>query len=186
MNKLQKRLANVAAGGALVLSGAAGAWTMTGIAGAQDTTAATATTAAAQPGETSAKASDGTKASDDSKATDDKAAGDKAAGDKAAGDKPEGCPGPGKGGDRPRPPHPDNGMKEELPTGDKAENVTKAVEAELPGATIDRMETNADGSAYEAHVTDADGKHVTVKLDKDFKVTGTEEAPRPPRQQPGS
>ncbi len=181
MNKLQKRLANVAAGGALVLSGAAGAWTMTGIAGAQDTFAATATTVAAQPGETSAKASDGTKASDDSKAADDKAAGDK-----AAGDKPEGCPGPGKDGGRPRPPHPKNGMTEEELSGDQAEKVSAAVEAKLPDATIERMETDAEGSAFEAHVTDADGKHVTVKLDKDFKVTGTEEAPRPPRRQPGS
>ena len=182
MNKLQKRLANVAAGGALILSGAAGAWTMTGIAGAQDTTAATATTATAQPGETSTKASD-------DKAPEDKTTDDKAPGGQTTDGKPEGCPGPGEGGDRPRPPHPDNGMTEEQLSGDQAEKVTAAVEAKLPDATIERMETDAEGSAFEAHVTDADNKHVIVKLDKDFKVTDTEEAPRPPRpprQQPGS
>ncbi|HMS46673.1 hypothetical protein [Candidatus Neomicrothrix sp.] len=187
MNKLQKRLANVAAGGALVLSGAAGAWTMTGIAGAQDTTAATATTAttaAAQPGETSTKASDGTQTADD-KASEDKTTDDKTTDDKTTDGKPEGCPGPGEEGGRPRPPHPDNGMTEEELSGDQAEKVTAAVEAKLPGATIERMETDAEAGAFEAHVTDADGKHLTVTLDKDYKVTGTEEGPGP-RPQRGS
>ena len=181
MNKLQRRLAGVAAGGALVLSGAAGAWTMTGIAGAQDTAAATATPAADQPGETSTKASE-TKTSDD-KAGEDKAgeAGGHQAGE--AGSRPEGCGGPG--GHPGRPPHPDNGMTEEELSGDQAEKVTAAVEAKLPGATIERMETDAEAGAFEAHVTDADGKHLTVTLDKDYKVTGTEEGPGP-RPQRGS
>ena len=76
-------------------------------------------------------------------------------------------------------------MTEEELSGDQAEKVTAAVEAKLPGATIERMETDAEASAFEAHVTDADGKHLTVTLDKDYKVTGTEEGPGP-RPQRGS
>jgi hypothetical protein len=55
-------------------------------------------------------------------------------------------------------------------------NATKAKDAALkavPGATIDRVETDADGGGvYEAHVTKADGTRWTVTMDKDFKVTG--------------
>ena len=76
-------------------------------------------------------------------------------------------------------------MTEEELSGDQAERVTAAVEAKLPGATIERMETDAEAGAFEAHVTDADGKHLTVTLDKDYKVTGTEEGPGP-RPQRGS
>jgi uncharacterized membrane protein YkoI len=45
----------------------------------------------------------------------------------------------------------------------------------VPGATVDRIETDADGAVYEAHMTKADGTRVTVKFDKDFKVTSTED-----------
>ena len=44
----------------------------------------------------------------------------------------------------------------------------------MPGGTIQRVETDADGDAYEAHMLDASGNPVTVKMDKDFNVTGTE------------
>jgi hypothetical protein len=36
------------------------------------------------------------------------------------------------------------------------------------------METDAEGAAYEAHVTLADGSRATVKLDESFAVTATE------------
>jgi len=40
----------------------------------------------------------------------------------------------------------------------------------VPGGTVYRVETDADGATYEAHMTKADGTRVTVKLDKAFKV----------------
>jgi hypothetical protein len=52
--------------------------------------------------------------------------------------------------------------------------VQAAVTAANPGATIDRMETDADGATYEAHITLADGSHATVKLDASFAITSTE------------
>src|SRR5215210_6276620 len=49
-------------------------------------------------------------------------------------------------------------------------------ETELTGddATSERMETDADGAAFEAHVTLADGTRATVKLDAEFTVTATD------------
>jgi uncharacterized membrane protein YkoI len=45
----------------------------------------------------------------------------------------------------------------------------------VPGGTVHRVETDADGAKYEAHMTKADGTHVTVKLDKNLKVTQVED-----------
>ena len=62
---------------------------------------------------------------------------------------------------------------EEVLTGDAAAKVKAAVEAKYPDATIDRMEKDADGeSVYEAHITKADGSHVTVLLDASYAITG--------------
>jgi uncharacterized membrane protein YkoI len=59
-------------------------------------------------------------------------------------------------------------------TGDTAAKVQEAVLAANAGATIDRMETEGDGSAtYEAHITKTDGTHATVKLDASFAITAT-------------
>jgi hypothetical protein len=41
----------------------------------------------------------------------------------------------------------------------------------VPGGTVFRVETDADGAVFEAHMTKANGAHVTVKFDKDLKVT---------------
>lgn len=41
----------------------------------------------------------------------------------------------------------------------------------VPGGTVYRVETDADGSTYEAHMTKAGGTEVTVKFDKNLKVT---------------
>jgi uncharacterized membrane protein YkoI len=66
-------------------------------------------------------------------------------------------------------------VKETELTGDTATKVKDAVLAANAGATVDRMETEGDGSAvYEAHITKTDGTHATVKLDADFTVTATE------------
>ena len=84
--------------------------------------------------------------------------------------------------------HMANGVTETLLTGDTAEKVKAAALAAVPGGTIERVETDAEGSPYEAHMTKSDGTHVTVKVDKDFKVTNIEtggpggpgHGPRPP------
>lgn len=64
-----------------------------------------------------------------------------------------------------------NGKKEELLTGTAAEKVSAAASKAVAGGTIERVETDAEGSAYEAHMTKSDGSRVTVKLDSNFIVT---------------
>jgi hypothetical protein len=60
-------------------------------------------------------------------------------------------------------------------TGDNLSNVSAAAQAKVPGGTIIRVETDADGNAaYEAHMTDASGTPVTVYLDKSFSVVSVE------------
>ena len=73
--------------------------------------------------------------------------------------------------------HTANGITEELLTGDTAASVTSAAQAAVPDGTIDRVENDAEGATYEAHMTKADGSHVTVKLDASFNVTGIEDGP---------
>jgi len=75
---------------------------------------------------------------------------------------------PSKGG------HQANGITETVLTGSDAEKATAAALAAVPGGTVQRVETDAEGAAYEAHMLKSDGTPVTVKMDKDFKVTGTE------------
>jgi len=60
-------------------------------------------------------------------------------------------------------------------TGDAAEKVKQAALAEVDGATVERVETDAEGNAaYEAHVTKADGSRATVYVDKSFNVVDVE------------
>ncbi len=40
----------------------------------------------------------------------------------------------------------------------------------MPGATVERVENDAEGATYEAHMVKADGSHVTVKINADFSV----------------
>ena len=64
---------------------------------------------------------------------------------------------------------------ETLLTGDTAAKVTAAARAEVPGGTIVRVETDADGNAaYEAHMRKADGSQITVYVNKSFDVVGVE------------
>jgi hypothetical protein len=65
---------------------------------------------------------------------------------------------------------------EKLLTGDTASKVRAAALAKYPNAQIQRVETDSDG-VYEAHLTTADGKRVTVEVGKGFKVTGEEAHP---------
>lgn len=72
---------------------------------------------------------------------------------------------PSKGG------HQANGMTEAILTGDTADKVTAAAAAAVPGATVERVETDAEGATYEAHIVKSDGSHVTVKLGADVAVS---------------
>lgn len=83
-----------------------------------------------------------------------------------SGQPPQGGHGQGQGG-----PHQANGKTETPLTGDDLAKVTAGVEAKVPGATIVRAETDADGDAYEAHITKSDGSEATVKFDASFNVT---------------
>src|SRR5688572_3651961 len=62
---------------------------------------------------------------------------------------------------------------EELLTGDTATQVTEAVLAEYPDATIERVETDS-GGVYEAHIVTTDDERLTVLVDENFEITGTE------------
>jgi uncharacterized membrane protein YkoI len=77
--------------------------------------------------------------------------------------------GPGGPGGR----HAANGITETPLTGTTLAKATAAAKAAVPGATVDRAETDAEGAKYEVHMTKSDGSHVTVKLDAAFKVTKT-------------
>lgn len=56
-------------------------------------------------------------------------------------------------------------------TGDALAKVTAAAAAKVPGGTVVRVETDADGNAkYEAHMTKADGTPVTVYVDASYDV----------------
>ena len=65
---------------------------------------------------------------------------------------------------------------ETLLTGDTAAKVQQVALAKVgSGATVVRVETDADGhAAYEVHMVKADGTPVTVYVDKSFTVVGVE------------
>lgn len=94
-------------------------------------------------------------------------------GSAAAPAAPRGSADPTRGGHVGR-----NGTREELLSGDTAEKVKAAALAAVPGGTVQRVENDAEGSPYEAHMTTADGQQVTVKVDANFDVTSTEDGPR--------
>jgi uncharacterized membrane protein YkoI len=77
----------------------------------------------------------------------------------------------------PDPQNPWGGQRsDETPlTGDTLAKVKAAALAEVPNATIVRVETDADGhAAYEAHVLKEDGTPATVYVDKQFDVVSVE------------
>ena len=64
---------------------------------------------------------------------------------------------------------------ETLLTGDTAAKVRQLALAKVPGGTIVRVETDADGhAAYEAHMVKADGTPVTVYVSKQLEVVSVE------------
>ena len=53
--------------------------------------------------------------------------------------------------------------------------VTAIAQDKVPGGTIVRVETDADGiAAYEAHMTKADGSPVTVYVDSNFQFVSVQ------------
>jgi len=74
---------------------------------------------------------------------------------------------------------------ETLLTGDTASKVRAAAVAKEPGATVSRVETDADGhAAYEVHMVRSDGTLVTVYVDKQFDVVGEETGTSAPSGRP--
>jgi len=60
-------------------------------------------------------------------------------------------------------------------TGDTAAKVRALALARVPGGTIVRVETDADGNAaYEAHLVKADGTPVTVYVSKQLQVVSVQ------------
>jgi len=68
-----------------------------------------------------------------------------------------------------------HGPNETLLTDGNASKATAAAKAAVPGATIIRVETDSGSAVYEAHMKKADGSYVTVKMDKNFKVTAIQD-----------
>ena len=63
-------------------------------------------------------------------------------------------------------------------TGDTASKVRALALDRVPGGTIERLETDADGnSAYEAHMRKADGSRVTVYVSSSFEVVAVRSGP---------
>jgi hypothetical protein len=60
-------------------------------------------------------------------------------------------------------------------TGDALAKVKAIAKEKVPGGTVVRVETDADGhAAYEAHMTKSDGTPVTVYVDKSFDFVSVE------------
>jgi hypothetical protein len=73
-----------------------------------------------------------------------------------------------------------NGLREELLTGDTATKVRQAALDKVGGGTVERVETDADhGSPYEAHIRRSDGTELEVLVNKDFSVTAVNEMQHP-------
>jgi hypothetical protein len=85
------------------------------------------------------------------------------------GGAPGGMAGGGQGQDPSRPVHPG----ETLLTGTVKDKVAAAAKAKEPGATIERVETDAEG-VYEAHMVRADGTPIIVQVDRTFAVTAVQ------------
>jgi hypothetical protein len=76
---------------------------------------------------------------------------------------------------------------ETLLTGDTASRVRAAAVAKESGATVSRVETDADGhAAYEVHMVRSDGTLVTVYVDRQFEVVGVETGAAGPAGRPAS
>ncbi|MDQ6749247.1 MAG: hypothetical protein M3Z33_00605 [Actinomycetota bacterium] len=88
---------------------------------------------------------------------------------------------------RPDPATLSHGPGETVLTDGTADKVKQAALAKVSGATVLRVETDSQGSPYEAHLRKSDGNEVTVKVSKQFAVTAVDNgfgAGPPPGSQP--
>ncbi len=67
-----------------------------------------------------------------------------------------------------------HGPGETVLTDGTADKVKQAALDKVSGATVLRVETDSEGSPYEAHLRKSDGSEVTVKVNKQFEVTAVE------------
>jgi hypothetical protein len=73
-----------------------------------------------------------------------------------------------------------NGQREQALSAADAAKVKAAALAKVPGATVERVETDVDfGSPYEAHVRKADGTEVSVLVNSSFQVTAVKAMQHP-------
>jgi uncharacterized membrane protein YkoI len=64
---------------------------------------------------------------------------------------------------------------ETILTDGTAQKVKDAALKKVPGASVIRVETDAEGSPYEAHLRKSDGSEVTAKVNKQFEVTDVQQ-----------
>jgi hypothetical protein len=76
---------------------------------------------------------------------------------------------------RPDPATVSHGPGETLLTDGTLNQVKQTALAKVPGASVIRIETDSDGSPYEAHLRKSDGTEVTVKVDKQFQATAVQD-----------
>lgn len=85
---------------------------------------------------------------------------------------------PGQGSNpsmaRPDPARMSHGPGETLLTDGTADKVRQAALGKVPGASVIRVETDNEGSPYEAHLRKSDGTEVTVKVNQQFEATTVE------------
>lgn len=76
---------------------------------------------------------------------------------------------------RPPGPHTVNGQAEK-PLSGTTESKVRAAALDKVSGTVERVETNVDGSApYEAHIRKSDGTEVEIQVSSDFKVAAVNE-----------
>jgi hypothetical protein len=73
-----------------------------------------------------------------------------------------------------------DGKREQALGASDAAKVKAAALAKVPGATVERVETDVDtGSAYEAHITKSDGTPAVVYVNSAFEATSVEAMQHP-------
>ena len=154
-----------------ITAGVGGAAVIASGASAADAVSATAAVATVDTTDTTAMSSTDSSATDSStvdSSTADSSTADSSTADSSTVDPAEPARDPSQGG------HQANGITETLLTGDTAASVTSAAQAAYPDATIERVDTDAEGDTYEAHMVLADGSHITLKFDAAFTITSTD------------
>jgi uncharacterized membrane protein YkoI len=68
-----------------------------------------------------------------------------------------------------------NGKTEQAVSADVAAKLKAAALKKVPGATVERVETNVDGGGpYEAHITKSDGSEAVVLFDANLNATSVQ------------